>query len=248
MPRRRFRPGCLIALLLLALAAVAGWREYQRQVREHPERFPWTALDLDDPVGPFTAAKLGALADDAAQCRALLQRAGDRDRAAPPLIAANPECGYADGMRLVPDGPRAIAYRPGDLVTACPVAAALRLWEGAVQQAADRHLGTRVTRIDTFGSYNCRRLYGRSDGQWSEHATADAVDIAAFRLADGRTVSVLGDWTGGTPAERAFLRSARDEACRLFATTLSPDYNAAHRDHLHLDQARRGAGGWTLCR
>jgi hypothetical protein len=40
----------------------------------------------------------------------------------------------------------------------------------------------------------------------------------------------------------------RDGACRLFATTLSPDYNAAHADHLHLDQANRGAGGWRACR
>lgn len=238
----------MIALVLVAVAIVAGWREYQRQVREHPERFPWTALDLDDPVGPFTAAKLGALVDDAAQCRALLGDSGDRDRAAPPLVAPNPACGYSDGMRLVPDGPKSIAYRPGDLVTACPVAAALRLWEGAVQQAAARYLDSPVTRIDTFGSYNCRRLYGRSDGQWSEHATADAVDIAAFRLADGRTISVLNDWTGGTAEERAFLRSTRDAACRLFATTLSPDYNEAHRDHLHLDQAARGSTGWTLCR
>ena len=248
MPERRFRPGCLVAVLLLALAVVAGWREYQRQVREHPERFPWTALDLADPVGPFTAAKLGALTDDTALCRALLTDAGDRDRATPPLVARNPECGYRDGMRLVPDDTDAVAYRPGDLVTSCPVAASLRLWEDAVQQAAARYLDTRVSRIDTFGSYSCRRLYGRSEGQWSEHATADAVDIAAFRLADGRIVSVLNDWTGGTPEEQAFLRSTRDAACRLFATTLSPDYNEAHRDHLHLDQANRGTSGWTLCR
>ncbi len=248
MPRRRLRPGFLAAILLLALAALFGWREYRRQLREHPERFPWTALDLNDPVGPFTAAKLRVLTDDPAQCRALLTLAGDRDRAVPALVAATPACGYVDGMRLVPDGKGAIAYRPGDLVTACPVAASLRLWEPAVQEAAARHLDSRVTRIDTFGSYNCRRLYGRSDGSWSEHATADAIDIAAFRLADGRTLSILADWTGGTAAEQAFLRSARDAACRLFATTLSPDYNEAHRDHLHLDQAGRGSTGWTLCR
>jgi hypothetical protein len=39
----------------------------------------------------------------------------------------------------------------------------------------------------------------------------------------------------------------RDGACRLFATVLSPDYNAAHRDHLHLDEAKRGAM-WRACR
>ena len=51
--------------------------------------------------------------------------------------------------------------------------------------------------MEHYGSYSCRRLYGRSEGAWSEHASANAVDIAGFRLADGRRVSVLGDWQGG---------------------------------------------------
>ena len=58
---------------------------------------------------------------------------------------------------------------------------------------------------------------------------------------------MVGDWSGDTPESR-FLHEVRDGACDLFATTLSPDYNAAHRDHLHLDQAARGAMGWRACR
>ena len=72
-------------------------------------------------------------------------------------------------------------------------------------------------------------------------------DVTGFRLADGGTVSVLRDWTGD-PARAALLRDVRDGSCRLFSTTLSPDYNAAHADHLHLDQAARGAVGGRLCR
>jgi hypothetical protein len=30
----------------------------------------------------------------------------------------------------------------------------------------------------------------------------------------------------------------RDGACLFFDGVLSPDYNAAHRDHLHLDRGR----------
>jgi hypothetical protein len=100
--------------------------------------------------------------------------------------------------------------------------------------------------IDHFGSYSCRRIYGRDAGTWSEHATADAVDVAGFRLADGRRITVVGDWRR-EGAKAAFLHEVRDGACQLFATTLSPDYNAAHRDHLHLDQADRTAG-WRACR
>lgn len=248
MPERRGPNwGCLVLVALLLVGAYLGWREYQRQVREHPERFPWTPLSLADPVGPFTARKLAALTDDPAQCRALLGAVGDSDRPAPAIDPQEPKCGYADGMIIRPEGEEAIGYAPGGLVTSCPVAAALRLWEPMLQQAAQRHLGSRIVRIDHFGSYSCRRLYGESGGQWSEHATADALDIAGFRLADGRRVTVAADWTGGG-AEAAFLRAARDSACELYATVLTPDYNAAHGDHFHLDQAERGARWGSLCR
>lgn len=240
------RLGWLAALVVLAVAAWLGWRQFQAYVAEHPEQFPWTPLSLADPVGPFTAGKLAALGGDPEQCRALLAAVGDRDRPAPPVAAATPQCGYADGMRVVAE-PGAPDFAPGGLVTACPVAAALRLWLPMVQQAARRRLGARVTRIEHFGSYSCRRLYGGSDGPWSEHATADALDIAGFRLADGRRVTVAADWVGDG-AEAAFLRDVRGGACRLFATVLSPDYNEAHRDHFHLDQAARGGLRGTMCR
>ena len=97
------------------------------------------------------------------------------------------------------------------------------------------------------GTYSCRRLYGRAEGRFSEHAGANAIDIAGFRLADGTEVSVLRDWPDAG-AKGAFLRDVRDGACRLFATTLTPDYNEAHADHFHLDQADRGRSGWAMCR
>jgi len=122
------------------------------------------------------------------------------------------------------------------------------LWERAiVQPAALRHLGRRVTAIDHAGSYSCRRIGGGPEGRFSEHSTADAIDLTGFRLAGGGNVSVLRDWNGD-PARAAFLRDVRDGGCRLFSTALSPDYNRAHADHLHFDQAARGAYGGRLCR
>ncbi|NLS28715.1 hypothetical protein S2M10_37260 [Sphingomonas sp. S2M10] len=215
--------------------------------RSRPQDLPWTPLDLSQPIGAFTGRKLAGLGADGAQCRALLTQAGVRyEKLAP--VQRQGECGYADGVRFTSGGSRTIAFSPASLGTACPVAAGLALWEwNIVQPEAQKLLGSRVVRIEHFGSYSCRRMYGRSTGDWSEHAKANAVDIAAFVLADGRRVSVLGDWKGegGKPA---FLRAVRDGACRLFATVLSPDYNAAHRDHLHLDQAARGEMGWRACR
>jgi hypothetical protein len=110
--------------------------------------------------------------------------------------------------------------------------------------AAREILGSDLARIEHLGAFSCRRMYGGADGPWSEHATANAIDIAAFVLADGRRISVLADWEESGP-EAAFLRTVRDGACSSFATVLSPDYNAAHADHFHLDQD----GRWvSVCR
>jgi hypothetical protein len=232
-----------LLLALIAFAAFLAWG----YARNHPEDVPWTELDLAQPVGAFTGRKLAALTGEGEKCRALLSRAGIRYVALPPRSAGS-RCGYADSIRFGRGGALALAYRPADLGTSCPVAAGLALWEWhVVQPAALRHFGAKVAAVEHFGSYSCRRIYGRSEGAWSEHSTANAVDIAGFRLADGRRINVAADWDG-VGARGRFLRDVRDGACRLFATTLSPDYNAAHRDHFHLDQAKRGAMGWRACR
>ncbi len=195
-------------------------------------------LDLGDRAGWTTGRKLVALRGDFPRCRSLLTRAGVRFEALP-ARHDGPTCGYDDAVRLRAGGSRRIAFAPANVGTSCAVAAALAMWEwNVVQPAALRQFGRPVARIEHFGSYNCRRIYGRDGGTWSEHATADAIDIAAFILDDGRRVSVVNDWRGGDAGAR-FLRAVRTGACPLFATVLSPDYNAAHRDHLHLDQARR---------
>ncbi|SEI81953.1 Extensin-like protein C-terminus [Sphingobium sp. AP50] len=233
--RRLLWLGGLLFLLFLGYAVL----------RQRPQDLPWTDLDLAQPVGLFTGRKLAALTGDRARCMALLDRAGVAYVAMKPGGAD--QCHYIDVVRLKPDRD-AIALAPASVAPSCPVVAALKLWEWqVVQPAAQRIYGQPVRSIRHFGSYSCRRIYGRSQGDYSEHATADAIDIAAFVLKDGRQVSVLKDWKG-EGKDAAFLRDVRDGACRLFSTVLSPDYNAAHRDHFHLDQAERGATGWRACR
>jgi hypothetical protein len=241
----RYARGVKIFLVAapVAFAAFLAWGH----ARNHPEDLPWTELDLAQPVGAFTGRKLAALPRDGKECRALLRRAGIRYEALPER-GAESQCGYRDAVRLSRGGALALAWRPASPGTSCPVAAGLALWQWhVVQPAALRRFGVEVAAVEHFGSYSCRRIYGRANGPWSEHSSANAVDVAAFRLSDGRRISVAADWSG-TGSKALFLREVRDGACRLFATTLSPDYNAAHRDHLHLDQARRGAMGWRVCR
>jgi hypothetical protein len=245
--RRKGRPVRILkTLLLLALSGFGAILLYGYG-RNHPEDLPWTKLDLARPVGTFTGRKLAQLSGNGKQCQALLGRAGVKYTALPPRSGAG-QCGYRGAVRFTRGGAIDIGYRPADLGTSCPVAAGLALWEwNVVQPAALARLGRKVAAIEHYGSYSCRRMYGRSQGNWSEHSTANAIDIAAFRLDDGSRISVVGDWKG-TDEEARFLHDVRDGACRLFATVLSPDYNAAHRDHLHLDQAGRGAFGWRACR
>jgi hypothetical protein len=233
--RRLLFLGGFVCLALLAYA----W------LRQRPQDLPWTDLDLAQPVGLFTGRKLAALTGDPQRCMALLDRAGVDYVAMAPGGAD--QCAYADAVRLKRDAD-AIALVPAAVAPSCPVAAALKRWEWqVVQPAARRIYGQPVRGIRHFGSYSCRRMYGRSQGDFSEHATADAIDVAAFVLKDGRQVSVAKDWQG-EGKDAAFLRDVRDGACDLFSTVLSPDYNAAHRDHLHLDQAERGAMGGRACR
>lgn len=117
----------------------------------------------------------------------------------------------------------------------CPVAETFAGWARyGVDRAARQILGSALRSIETMGSYSCRSVAGT--GRLSAHATADAVDIATFVLEDGRRISVLNGWQGGTSAERAFLRVVHRSACKRFGTVLGPDYNAAHRDHLHVEK------------
>jgi hypothetical protein len=232
----------LLSLALIAWVGLALLLVYIIP-RLPPQDLPWTPLDLDAPVGFATAGKIANI--DGAACRALLDRAGIHYRTLADTRRA--ECGFDDGIQWAAGGRRDIRYVPSAPPLACPIAAALTVWEReVVQPAAEQRLGARVVAIDHYGSFACRRIYGRETGDWSEHARARALDIAGFELSDGRSITVAHDWTRVGPASR-FLHDVRDGACRIFATTLSPDYNAAHRNHLHLDEARRG-GMWQACR
>jgi hypothetical protein len=236
--RRRSRRGAIVASIVLAAMITLAVLHF----RGRPQDLPWTRLDLAEPVGLFTGSKLAALGRDYPQCRALLTRAGVTYAKLEPI--AKGRCGYADAVRLDPGGSRTIGFDPASPGMACPVAAALAMWEwNVVQPAALRRFGSRVVSFEHFGTYNCRDIAGGAT--LSEHAHARAIDIAGFVMANGKRVTVARDWTG-KDREAAFLRDVRDGACRLFSTTLSPDYNAAHRDHLHVDEAARG--GWSVCR
>jgi hypothetical protein len=129
---------------------------------------------------------------------------------------------------------------------ACPLVAALDQWMASgVQPAARRWFGQPVVEIKQISAYSCRSMNNQRGAPISEHAFGNALDVAAFTLADGRKITVREGWHG-TPEERAFLHDAHASACRMFATVLAPGSNAFHYDHMHVDLARH-ASGRTIC-
>ncbi|MBA3676697.1 MAG: extensin family protein [Sphingosinicella sp.] len=121
----------------------------------------------------------------------------------------------------------------------CPLAHQLARWtREAVQPAAEQWLGAQVVRIESMGTYSCRPINGQAGGKLSEHGRANAVDIGAFILSDGRRISLLTGWNGQDENVKSFLRSVHREGCRRFQIGLGPDANSFHRDHLHFDMGR----------
>ncbi len=124
---------------------------------------------------------------------------------------------------------------------ACPIVSALDHWlTENVQPAAQRWFGQRVVEIKQISAYSCRGMNGNPSAHISEHAFGNALDIAAFTLADGRHVSVKDGWRG-LPEEQGFLRDVEAGACQQFTTVLAPGSNVYHYDHIHVDLMRRAS-------
>ena len=224
----------VIGFWCLALAAI-GYVSWERLPPEHN---PFVPLEIDQPIGLATELKLSRMSADAPACFEFLDTSLIEYTALDDTPGDEP-CGFRNALTL---DQSALPYN-ATLRMTCPLTAALALWERqSVVIRAEEFLETPPVRVLSYGSYSCRRLYGRSTGRYSQHATGNAVDIQGFEFADGSRITLLDDWEDDSPEGR-FLTDVRDDACKLFGTVLGPDYNAAHADHFHMDMSRTG-----LCR
>jgi hypothetical protein len=219
-----------VILLLILLALGAALLVLPRL----PDRWnPFAPIVLTEALGPFTRMKLGRLAGDPARCQAVLAEAGIAVTLLPDS-SAGADCPLRDTLRLPG------RFDPARPLLTCPMAAAWTLYDLQVlRPAAERHFGSGIASVQHLGTLACRNVRGGQ--RRSQHASANAIDLAALRLEDGRQVSVLRDWGSDSPAG-AFLRDARDGACRIFRAVLGPERDAAHANHFHLDLGR-----WTAC-
>jgi hypothetical protein len=216
--------------VLAAAIVVAGLYGLSRMgLVEWPKQYdPFALPDLTEKPYWLFPTQLKLIDLDAQNCSFALSHAGLHFT--PSLLkGVGTRCELQSGVQL---SHLAIAkMRPED--TRCNIAARLFVWEkNVVQPAALHQFGEPVSEILHFGSYNCRTIRGSS--YMSEHSTGNAFDIAGFRLKSGKIITVRKDWTGSQQHSQ-FLHVVHDGLCDYFNLTLSPDYNADHKDHFHVD-------------
>lgn len=224
-----------VATALLLAGCARGLAE--RPVPTAPTRSqaPLVGALVDLPIDGGTRAAVIRESAELQQCMAQLTAARVTFRPVPDR-SHSVSCGLRAGGALGPDMGTVARMAPGDIEMTCRTALALSIWRRqSLEPAAREILGSEVIQIDHMGAYACRNVNnGGVSNRVSAHAQAAALDLSGVRLRDGRRVTVAANWSGDRPEAR-FLRRIRDDACRIFGTVLSPDYNAAHADHLHLE-------------
>jgi hypothetical protein len=145
-------------------------------------------------------------------------------------------CGGEDLVRLeavVLPGRRQVALRPAAILR-CRMAQAIAAWISTDVAPLAQSLGSVVTDLDNFDSFECRSRNRVTGAVLSEHGRANALDVRSLRLANGRTISLT---------DRAVPRDLREtmqhSACARFSTVLGPGSDGYHEDHVHLDLMER---------
>lgn len=222
----------IILLLVVLGAGYAGWLLMPRHYN------PFTPLSLDDPAGRITQFKLRRLTPD--QCATLLEEANRRGwLSSRPVADSGGPCPLSGAVRVSDFGPVRLS---SSFLASCPLALSSALF--IHQQARPltlRLMNSELRQVDHLGSFACRNIYHRENARRSEHATADALDISGFRLADGRAMTITRGWHA--PASGPWLRALLSASCGYYGNGLGPEYNAAHGNHFHL-----GMRGYGLCR
>jgi hypothetical protein len=160
-----------------------------------------------------------------------------------PAISGPGACGGDDLVRLeavvLPDR-KQVVVKPAAILR-CAMAAAIADWVRSDMAPFAQSLGTTLSDLDNFDSFECRGRNRVSGAKLSEHGRANALDIRALKFANGQSLS-LTDRGVAREQREAVLHSA----CARFTTVLGPGSDWYHEDHIHLDLAER-RGGYRIC-
>jgi len=160
-----------------------------------------------------------------------------------PDIKGDGGCGGEDLVRLeaivLPDQ-RRVSVKPAAILR-CPMASALAEWiRSDIAPLAER-VGSAVSDLDNFDSFECRGRNRVVGAKLSEHGRANALDVRAFKFADGSTVSLTD-----RAVPRGLRESVLHSACTRFSTVLGPGSDGYHEDHIHLDLMER-RNNYRIC-
>jgi len=222
----------LLTVFIIAAVATVGYRWLPSYYN------PFTPLHLDDPPGRITHYKLRNLTPQA--CTSLLSQANQRALIrTQPVADSGGECPLRNVVRVRNFGPVSLN---SSFLASCPLALSSALFISQQARPLTRsYTGSELTRIEHLGSFACRNIYHRPDARRSEHATAEALDITAFGLANGEKVTVQNGWKA--TKTQPWLKGMLAASCSYYGNSLGPEYNAAHASHFHL-----GMRGFGLCR
>jgi hypothetical protein len=151
-------------------------------------------------------------------------------------LVAPGECGAPDAVELdsvlMPGGTKVTIAPPATL--RCAMATEVVQWVRDDVASAAMKLGAPLRELENLGSYECRGRDRVQGAKLSEHGRANALDVHAFKLANGMRI-VLAD----PRAPVDFRNAVRESACARFATVLGPGSDSDHAQHVHLDLAPR---------
>jgi hypothetical protein len=199
------------------------------------------------PPAPSVSGSWSAKAVTSAQadCTRLLAGLDIAAKPVPPIGSAD-SCGAPAPVEVTAIA--GVKLAPAATLT-CPMVAALHHWvTGTLQPLAQSMLATRVTTIANTSSYVCRSRNHIAGAKISEHARANALDMASFTYARADLPAGWAQWLGadGKPVPESFIERARLGACSDFATVLGPGADQYHGDHFHLDVLAR-KNGYRIC-
>ncbi len=160
-----------------------------------------------------------------------------------PRLIGPGACGGGDMVELAAvraADARRIAVEPPAVLT-CAMAESLAGWLREEVAPRVAKLGSALTAIENYDSYECRTRNRVPGAKLSEHAHGEALDVRALHLADGRRLE-LTDAKVDEPLRLAM----RDAACHRFTTVLGPGADSYHSGHVHLDVIQR-RGGYRIC-
>jgi hypothetical protein len=211
------------------------------ETRAKPETAPGDKTEPDEaarPPEPTTAAT-----PEPSACRRALT---EEVAIAPsiPDIHGPGGCGGDDLVRLeavVLADKRRVAMTPAATLR-CKMALAIADWVRTDVAPLAAGLGSPLTALDNYDSYECRGRNRVVGAQLSEHGRANALDVRGFKLADGRSIG-LTDRTVPRELRETVLQSV----CARFPTVLGPGSDWYHEEHIHLDLMERRNSSYRIC-